>query len=72
MTGYILQAVGIYQSNTGDDRYVKDGSMTFEISDSLKFPYSLTSVADAVFRNMDEAAYCLYPCEPNWLYTPCK
>ncbi|KAH0846704.1 hypothetical protein FOPE_11145 [Fonsecaea pedrosoi] len=72
VTGYILQAVGIYQSNTGDDRYTKPGSMTFEITDSLKFPYDLRGVADAVYRNMNEAAYCLYPCEPNWLYTPCN
>ncbi len=72
VTGYILQAVGIYQSNTRDERYVEPGSMTFQVTDSLKYPYSLKSVADAVYRNMNEAAYCLYPCEPNWLYTPCK
>ncbi|KIV91584.1 hypothetical protein PV10_06104 [Exophiala mesophila] len=72
VTGYILQAVGIYQANTGDDRYTKPGSMTFEITDKLKFPYDLSGVAKAVFRNMNEAAYCLYPCEPNWLYTPCN
>ncbi|KIX10525.1 uncharacterized protein Z518_01608 [Rhinocladiella mackenziei CBS 650.93] len=72
VTGYILQAVGIYQSNTGDERYTKPGSMTFEITDSIKFPYDLKGVADAVYRNMNEAAYCLYPCEPNWLYTPCN
>lgn len=72
VTGYILQAVGIYQSNTGDDRYTKPGSMTFEITDKIKFPYDLQGVATAVYRNMNEAAYCLYPCEPNWLYTPCK
>jgi len=72
VTGYILQAIGIYQANTGDDRYTKPGSMTFEITDSIKFPYDLNQVAAAVHRNMDENDYCLYPCEPNWLYTPCK
>jgi hypothetical protein len=25
-----------------------------------------------VFRNMDENPYCLYPCEPNWIYTLCN
>ncbi|KAJ9612110.1 hypothetical protein H2200_003707 [Cladophialophora chaetospira] len=72
VTGYILQAVGIYQSNTGDDRYTKPGSMVFEITDSIKYPYDIKGIADSVHRNMDEAAYCLYPCEPNWLYTPCN
>lgn len=72
VTGYILQAVGIYMSNTRDNRYTKKGSMTFEVTDSLKFSYDLASIATAVHRNMTENVYCLYPCEPNWVYTPCK
>ncbi|KAI1612524.1 hypothetical protein EDD36DRAFT_487577 [Exophiala viscosa] len=72
VTGYILQAIGIYQSNTLDDRYTKPDSMVFEVTESNKYRYNLQGVAEAVHRNMDEAAYCLYPCEPNWLYTPCN
>lgn len=39
VSGYILQAVGIYQSNTGDDRYCKPGSMTFEVSPKHQYAY---------------------------------
>ena len=72
VSGYILQAVGIYQSNTGDDRYSKAGSLEFEVDKSHKYKYDFKSVADAVKRNFGEAAYCLYPCEPNWIYSLCK
>ena len=67
VSGYVLQAVGIYQSNTGDDRYTKPGSLTFEVDKSHKFPYDFKGIADAVKRNWDEGPYCLYSCEPNWM-----
>jgi hypothetical protein len=72
VSGYVLQAIGIYQSNTRDDRYCKKDSLEFEITDTVKYKYDLPSIADAVFRNMDENPYTLYPCEPNWIYTLCN
>lgn len=72
VSGYILQAIGIYQSNTGDDKYTKPGSMTFEVSKNHKYPYDFKRVADAVNQNWEDGAYCLFSCEPNWIYTPCK
>lgn len=72
VSGYVLQAVGIYQSNTGDDRYTKAGSLQFEVDKNHKYRYDFKSIAEALKRNFGEAAYCLYPCEPNWIYTLCK
>jgi hypothetical protein len=72
VSGYILQAIGIYQTNTHDDRYTKKDSLEFEITDTVKYKYDLPTIAEAVFRNMDENPYCLYPCEPNWIYTLCN
>jgi Linalool dehydratase/isomerase len=67
VSGYVLQAVGIYQSNTRDERYLKPGSLTFEIDKSHTFPYDFKGIADSVKRNWDEGDYCLFPCEPNWM-----
>lgn len=39
VSGYILQAVGIYQSNTGDTRYNTPRSMVFEIDSKHKYEY---------------------------------
>jgi hypothetical protein len=72
VSGYVLQAVGIYQSNTGDERYCKPGSLNFQITEKDQFPYDFRKIADCVKRNWDEGPYCLYSCEPNWIYTLCK
>ena len=72
VSGYVLQAVGIYQSNTGDDCYTKEGSLTFEVDKNNKYPYDFKKIADAVKRNWDEGPYCLFSCEPNWIYTLCN
>ncbi len=72
VSGYVLQMVGIYQSNTGDDRYTEPGSLTFEVSKNKRYPYDFKRTADAVHRNWEQGPYCLYSCEPNWIYSPCK
>jgi hypothetical protein len=72
VAGYILQAIGIYQSNTGDDRYTKKDCLEFVVDKNNKYKYDLQGIAEAVHRNMDENPWCLYPCEPNWLYTMCN
>ncbi|KAF2465390.1 uncharacterized protein BDR25DRAFT_379089 [Lindgomyces ingoldianus] len=72
VSGYVLQAVGIYQSNTGDERYTEPGSLEFHVSKNAKFKYDFGKIAKALERNFNEAAYCLFPCEPNWIYTMCN
>ncbi|KAK5164291.1 uncharacterized protein LTR77_009986 [Saxophila tyrrhenica] len=72
VSGYVLQAVGIYQSNTGDDRYTKPGSLTFEVAKDKKYPYDFKRIADAVNRQWEDGPYCLFSCEPNWIYTMCN
>jgi hypothetical protein len=72
VSGYVLQAVGIYQSNTRDDRYTKPGSLTFEVTKNHRYPYDLKSMSEAVYKNWENGPYCLFSCEPNWIYTPCK
>lgn len=72
VTGYILQAAALYQSNTGDDRYSKKDSMVFEITENVSFRSDIPSMADAVYENMNNSDYCLYPCQPGWIFPPCK
>ena len=62
VSGYVLQAVGIYQSNTGDRRYEKPGSLTFQVTKNAIYEYDFRKIAKALERNFAEAAYCLFPC----------
>lgn len=72
VTGFILQAIGLYQSNTGDRQYCEEGNLEFVITKNARFKSDFRQLADAVHSNMNTSSYCLYPCEPNWVYTPCK
>lgn len=72
VSGYVLQAVGIYQSNTRDERYTKPASLTFEVAKGHRYPYDFKTIANAVNRQWEEGPYCLFSCEPNWIYTMCK
>jgi Linalool dehydratase/isomerase len=72
VTGYILQAIGLYEGNTGDKRYREKDCLEFVVTDGARYKKNFQDLADAVYENMDQNDYTLYPCEPNWLYTPCK
>ncbi|RDW67533.1 hypothetical protein BP6252_08929 [Coleophoma cylindrospora] len=72
VTGYILQAIGIYQNNTGDKCFEEKDCLEFCVTDKARFKADFQSINDAVYDNMSKNAYTLYPCEPNWHYTPCN
>ncbi|KAJ8114660.1 hypothetical protein OPT61_g3515 [Boeremia exigua] len=72
VSGYILLAAALYQIVTRDNRYTKKDSMEFVVTENARYKYDLRSIADAVFRNMDQNRWNLYPCEPNWIYTLCN
>jgi hypothetical protein len=72
VTGYMLQAIGIYQNNTGDKRFEEDDCLELVVTENAKFKTNFQGISDAVYENMNNNPYTLYPCEPNWHYTPCK
>ncbi len=72
VSGWILQAVMLYTANTGDMRYTKPGSLRFYVSKTAQYDYDVHSIDQALVRQWTENPYCLFPCEPNWIYTPCN
>jgi hypothetical protein len=72
VTGYLLQAIGIYTANTGDRCFEEEDSLELVVTENNKYKTNFQGISDAVFENMSNNAYTLYPCEPNWHYTPCK
>lgn len=72
VTGYMLQAIGIYQNNTGDKCFEEDDCLELVVTEHAKFKTNFQGISDAVYENMNSNPYTLYPCEPNWHYTPCK
>lgn len=72
LTGFFGLQVCLYMSNTGDRRYVEPGSLTFKYNKNREYKHDIHSIIQSIVDNQREQAFCLYPCEPNWVYTPCN
>jgi hypothetical protein len=72
LTGFYALQVCLYMGNTGDMRYAQPGSLTFKYNDRISYKHDIHSIVDSLNRNYAAEAFCLYPCEPNWVYTPCN
>jgi hypothetical protein len=72
LTGFYGLQVCLYMGNTGDMRYAQPGSLSFKYNERIRFSHDIHSVIGSLVRNYGREAFCLYPCEPNWVYTPCN
>ncbi|MEB3070657.1 linalool dehydratase/isomerase domain-containing protein [[Mycobacterium] vasticus] len=71
LSGYLGTMLGVYESNTGDDRYRRSGAMPFRLG-KRTWPYTHDMVCAAVHDNMQRSSMTLFPCEPNWIYSACN
>jgi len=72
LTGWFGLHVGMYTSASGDRRYADPGSLTFRLSRHRAFHHDLHSLERSVLQNFQDSEFCLYPCEPNWVYPICN
>lgn len=72
LTGFLGQQIGLYMSATGDMRYTRPGSLVFEGVGKLRYEHSALSLVQSLLDNFERSSFCLYPCEPNWLYSACN
>jgi hypothetical protein len=72
LTGWLTYQIASYVSNTGDTRYSDPGSITFRHPRGHEYRYDLHSLTGALVENFERSDFCLYPCEPNWIYALCN
>jgi hypothetical protein len=72
LTGWFGIQVNLYMSSTGDRRYAEPGSLPFRLNERTRYDHDSHSLARSVFENFRASAFCLYPCEPNWVYPICN
>jgi hypothetical protein len=72
LTGFLGINLNLYMLNTGDRRYLEKGSLPFRWNEKKVFLHDASTITNSVQENMRSNAFCLYPCEPNWIYTPCN
>ena len=72
LTGWLTYQLASYVSNTGDTRYSEPGAITFRHPRGHEYRYDLHSLTQALVDNFERSDFCLYPCEPNWIYALCN
>ncbi|MET0987625.1 MAG: hypothetical protein ABW034_19695 [Steroidobacteraceae bacterium] len=72
LTGYFGMQVALYMLNTGDKRYAERGSLTFRWNDRTAYEHDIHTITESVLWNFNANPFCLFPCEPNWIYTGCN
>jgi hypothetical protein len=72
VTGFFNQGIMLYIANTGDMRYSKPQSLVFNVDDNVIYKHDIHSMDNALVSQWTHNPYCLFPCEPNWTYTPCN
>jgi hypothetical protein len=72
LTGWFGAQVGQYMLNSGDRQYGESGSLTFRLNKKTAYEHDLHTMTDSITSNLDQSDFCLYPCEPNWIYPMCN
>jgi len=72
LTGFFGIQVGLYVSNTGDRRYLERDGLKFRDRDRVVYTHSLQDLSRSILGNFQRSSFCLYPCEPNWIYPICN
>ena len=71
--GFSSAHIALYTANTGDDRYLKPGCLSFRLNRFRTYRHDLHTILRAGRRNHETAVYApLYPCEPKLTYSACN
>jgi len=72
LTGWFGMHVGQYLLASGDRRYAEPGSLTFRLNSRTAYAHDFHTLVESVVKNFESSAFCLFPCEPNWVYPICN
>ena len=72
LTGYLAVQVYNIAAATGDDRWNREGALTFRLNDRKVYRHDGHSLIEQLMRNYRTQHFTLWPCEPNWIYPACN
>ncbi len=70
--GWYGGMLGIDLCNTGNERFSRPGSIRLEHPSGEVYESSFTDICQTIRRNMAASEFCLFPCEPRWIYPICN
>ncbi|KAF4437162.1 hypothetical protein F53441_13120 [Fusarium austroafricanum] len=72
VTGFFLEGLMLYTANTRDERFCQSESLPFQVTKDRVFYNDIHSIRKAMMEQWKSNPFCLFPCEPNWIYIPCN
>ncbi|MGR8949789.1 MAG: linalool dehydratase/isomerase domain-containing protein [Gammaproteobacteria bacterium] len=71
-SGWYAAQIGLFERATGDFRYAEPGAITLIHPSGQKFVHDFHSIVKTLAENQSNSGFCLFPCEPNWIYPLCN
>ena len=72
LTGYYGMQVNQYMLASGDRRYAEPGSLNFRLNEQTAYAHDAHTLVDSIRMNHARSDFCLFACEPNWVYPVCN
>ena len=71
-SGWYAAQIGLFEAATGDDSYALPGSLTLTHPNGEQYVHDYHSLVKTLTDNQHNSGFCLFPCEPNWIYPLCN
>ena len=71
-SGWYAAQIGLFEAATGDSRYAEPGAVTLTASNGTTYVNDYGSLVATLAANERNSEFCLFPCEPNWIYPICN
>ena len=70
--GWYGAMLGMSASNEDNHQFSEPGSISLKHPNGQVFEYSFHDICEIIFNNFKKSEFCLFPCEPRWIYPMCN
>jgi hypothetical protein len=71
-SGWYAAQIGLFEAATGDLSYTEPGALTLRATNGTEYVHDYHSLVETLVGNQGNSEFCLFPCEPNWIYPLCN
>lgn len=70
--GWYGAMLGMNASNENNHQFSEPGAIRLQHPNGQVFSYSFHDVCEIIYNNFKKSEFCLFPCEPRWIYPMCN
>lgn len=71
-SGWYAAQIGLYEAATGDRSCAEPGALTLNGPGGAEYVNDFHTLVATLAENERNSEFCLFPCEPNWIYPLCN